>query len=74
MPESKHMLKLREKYAFTPQLSEDNDGKWIGQVVRFPHPLQQPTAWGLSCGTICRGDSEDDLKKQLMRIVDEYDN
>lgn len=69
---AKLMLELRKKHAFTFHMRED-EGKWVGQVWRFPHPLQQQTAWGQPCGTTCQADSEDGLRRQLNAIINEYD-
>lgn len=72
MAESKLLQELRDEYAFNLHLREE-EGRWTGQVWRFPNPFRQQSAWGMACGTICRGNSEEAVKKQLLALVDQYD-
>ena len=73
MSKTKGILEPRKNYMFTLLMTRVSEGKWEGQVLRFPHPKQQVTAWGKTCGKLSQADTEDGLKRQLGEIVNEYD-
>jgi hypothetical protein len=73
MSQLKYLQEPREKYNFILAMEEGKDGKWTGKVLRFPPPRANVVHPGKLCGTTCTADSEEELKKQLGSMIQQYE-
>jgi len=72
MANSKVTVEVREPHSFTLVQRQKDDGNWLGQVWRFPHPINEKELEGENIGPVCEAPSEEELKTQLDKVIADH--